>query len=297
LNYDKPKEMDDMKYLNSFAAYLKVEKDLSIHTVSGYTADIKKFGEYFDGEIEDVTSTDVRSFISHLSDKGLKRGSITRALYSLRAFFNYLSSVEKVITSSPAVDVKLGSREKSLPKYISKSDVMRLLETASRDGIKSRLYVELLYGLGGRVTEIASLRVENIDLEGCYISIIGKGNKERHNPIHEGCVRLIEKYMRDYGITSGYLFPHRLDKTRHITREAIFMRVKDLAEKAGIDKSLVSPHVFRHSFATHLLDNGCDMAIVQEFLGHEDISTTKIYAKVTRGNKSNNFKNFHPLAQ
>lgn len=285
-----------MKYLNDFVAYLKVEKDLSDNTISGYTTDLKKFFNYIDCEVEEVTSNDIRSYISHLSDKGMKRNTITRSLCSLKAFYKYLSEVEKVITSSPTDEIKISSREKSLPKALTESEVMRLLSAASEDGIKSRLYIELLYGLGGRVSEVASLRVDDIDFEDCYIRIIGKGNKERHNPIHEGCVNLIKKYMEAYGITSGYLFPHRFDKSKHITREAIFMKVKDIAEKAGIDKSLVSPHVFRHSFATHMLDHGCDMAMVQEFLGHEDISTTKIYAKVTRGNKANTFKNFHPLA-
>lgn len=283
-----------MKQLQNFALHLKVEQDLSLNTISGYMSDIKQFVAFTDCDVTDVTAADIRSFIAHLSDKDKKRNTITRALCSIKAFYKYLRVVEKVITSSPADEVKLGSREKSLPKALSKSDTMRLLSISSKDGIKSRLVVELLYGLGGRVTEIASLRVEDIDLEECYVRIVGKGNKERHNPIHGGCVELVRRYMRDYGITTGYLFPHRFDKSRHITREAIFMKVKALATKAGIDN--VSPHVFRHSFATHLIDNGCDMAIVQEFLGHEDISTTKIYAKVTRGNKANNFKNFHPLA-
>lgn len=286
-----------MKYLNDFAAYLKVEKDLSEHTVSSYIRDISKLVNYIDVEVEKTTTEHIRGFIAHLSDKGFKRGSVTRALYAVRAFYNYLVEVEQVIEDSPANDVKLGSREKSLPKYLSKNDIMKLLETASEVGIKSRLYVELLYGLGGRVTEVASLKVEDVDFEENYIRLHGKGNKERYNPIHEGCVELIKEYMKAFGITAGYLFPHRFDSKKHVTREAIFMNVKNIADKAGIDRSLVSPHVFRHSFATHLLDNGCDMAIVQEFLGHEDISTTRIYAKITRGNKSNNFKNFHPLAQ
>lgn len=289
--------MVDVKYLNPFILYLKVEKDLSDNTISGYRNDIEQFIEFIDCDIEEVDATTIRSFIAHLTEQGKRRNTINRALCSIKAFYKYLSEVEKVIPSSPAEDIKLNAREKSLPKALSKSDVMKLLAVASEDGIKSRLIVELLYGLGGRVSEIASLRVEDIDFEDCYIRIVGKGNKERHNPIHEGCVQLIKEYMEKYNITSGYLFPHRLNKNKHITREAIFLKAKSLADKAGIDRSLVSPHVFRHSFATHLLDNGCDMAIVQEYLGHEDISTTKIYAKVTRGNKKNNFMKFHPLAQ
>ncbi|OMQ07519.1 hypothetical protein BXO87_02140 [Bacillus sp. GZB] len=275
---------------------MRVEKDLSNNTISNYMRDLSKFIDYIDVDLINVSPDHVRSFISHLSQNGLKRNSINRALYSLKSFYKYLNEVEGVVQTSPTDGIKVGSREKSLPKYLSKEDVLRLLETASKSGVRSHLYAELLYGLGGRVAEVAALRVEDIDFEGRYIRLRGKGSKERDNPIHESCVKLIQQYIEDRGITSGFLFPHRFDKSRHVTREAIFLNIKNIAEKAGIDKNLVSPHVFRHSFATHLLDNGCDMAIVQEFLGHEDISTTKIYAKVTRGNKSNNYKKFHPLA-
>lgn len=283
-----------MKYLQNFALHLKVERDLSKNTVIAYTKDIENFNAYIDCEIEDVDSTVVLSYVSHLTDQGKKRTSITRALTSLKVFYKYLCDVERVISSSPAKEVKFKSREKSLPKALSMSDTMKFLAAASKDGIKSRLIIELLYGLGGRVTEIASLRVEDIDMDENYVRIVGKGNKERHNPIHESCIELLKRYLVDYKITSGYLFPHRFDETRHITREAIYLKVKDLADSVGIDN--VSPHVFRHSYATHMIDNGCDMAIVQEFLGHEDIATTKIYAKVSRGNKASNFKHFHPLA-
>ncbi|MDR4436146.1 site-specific tyrosine recombinase/integron integrase [Bacillus tequilensis] len=285
-----------MNYANRFETHMRVEKDLSDNTISNYMRDLGKFTDYIDVDLIDVTPDHVRTFISHLSKNGLKRNSINRALYSLKSFYKYLKEVEGVIQATPTDGIKVGSREKSLPKFLSKEDVLRLLETASREGVRSRLYVELLYGLGGRVAEVAALRVEDIDFEGNYIRLRGKGNKERHNPIHESCIQLIRQYIKDLGITSGFLFPHRFDKSRHVTREAIFLNIKNIADKAGIDRNLVSPHVFRHSFATHLLDNGCDMAIVQEFLGHEDISTTKIYAKVTRGNKSNNYKKFHPLA-
>ena len=286
-----------MLNINEFALYLKVERDLSSDTIKGYLTDIAKFSSYIDCSIEEVTVTHIRSFIAHLTDKGYKRNTTQRALASLKAYFKYLNSIEKVIVDNPTKEVKLGNRERSLPKALSKADVMKLLEVATNDGLKSRILLELLYGLGGRVTEVASIKKSDIDFEECYIRIRGKGNKERHNPIHENCINLIQRYIENYGIESDYLFPHKTDVARHQTRESIFYKVKALAAKAGIDKQLVSPHVFRHSFATHMLDGGCDMAIVQEFLGHEDISTTRIYAQVTRGNKENNFKKFHPLAQ
>lgn len=286
-----------MRHLNDFAIYLKVEKDLSPNTIAGYIKDTEKFIEHIDCSIEEVTPTEIRSYIAHLTDLGNKRNTTSRSLCALKSFFGYLRDIAKVIATAPTDEVKLNKREKSLPKALSKTDTMKLLATASQEGIKCRLIVELLYGLGGRVSEIASMRVEDIDFDESYILLHGKGSKERQNPIHPECIELIRRYMKGYKITSGYLFPHRFDKEKHQTRESIFLRVKSLAEKAGLDKSTVSPHAFRHSYATHMLDNGCDMAMLQEFLGHEDIATTKIYAKVTRGNKQSNFNKFHPLSR
>src|SRR6185312_2755534 len=208
-----------MNYLKNFALYLKVEKDLSANTVLGYSKDVENFISFLSCPIEEVDATTVRSFIAHLSEQGKKRNSITRALSSLKSYYDYLQTVEKVISSNPTSEVKLGSREKSLPKALSENVVFRLLESASKEGVKSRVIVELLYGLGGRVTEVAALQVEDIDFSECYIKLYGKGNKERHNLIHEGCVELIQRYMENYGITEGYLFPHRFDKERHMTRE------------------------------------------------------------------------------
>lgn len=290
-------EMIIMNELNNFTSYLKLEKDLSDNSIQSYISDIKQFINFANKDLKDVDTSDVRSFILTLTEKGRKRTTIGRVLVSLKSFYKYLREVEKSILNDPTDNIKIDSREKSLPKALSKSDVMKILAESDKEGIKSRLIVELLYGLGGRVTEVCSIKVEDVDFEDSYIRIkSGKGNKERHNPIHDGCIDLIKRYMKAYSIESGYLFPHRHDSSKHQTRAGVLKTVKRVAEKAGVDKDKVSPHVFRHSFATHMLDEGCDMALLQEFLGHEDISTTKIYAKVTRGNKSRNFQKFHPLA-
>jgi site-specific recombinase XerD len=287
-----------VNYLKNFEMFLNTDKYASPSTVSGYLTDIKQFLNY-EGTPEDlskVTPTHIRSFIAHLTKKGRKRGTINRAVCSLKVFFDYLTKEEKLFTKSPSASIKTMKKEKSLPKYLSEADVQSILKVAAQSSLKDRLIIELLYGSGGRVSEVASLKVEDIDFEESFISLLGKGNKERNNPIHENCIELIKLYMNANGIKSGYLFPHRDDPSQHMTREGVYRLVKRLAVKAGIDSSKVSPHVFRHSFATHMLEHGCDMAHVQELLGHEDIATTKIYARITKSNKKATYAKFHPLA-
>lgn len=285
-----------MQYVKNFELYLHTDKNASPSTVSGYLTDIRNFINFYGKDLTNVTPSDIRAFIFHLTKLGRKRGSINRAVCSLKAFFNYMKDVEKVYKESPADSVKTAKKENTLPKYIPEQEVQSMLTAAAESSLRDRLIIELLYGSGGRVSEVASLRVEDIDFDDAFISLFGKGDKERSNPIHESCIVLIQEYMKERGITSGYLFPHKNDPNRHMTREAIGKIVKRLAVKAGLDPSKVSPHVFRHSFATHMLENGCDMAQVQELLGHEDISTTRIYARITKNSKRSNYMKFHPLA-
>ena len=285
-----------MDYIKRFETYLLTDKNASPATISGYVSDLKNFVNFKGEDLTDITPSDIRDFVAHLTKTGRKRSSINRAVCALKAFFKYMKEVEKVFQESPAEEIRTTKKEKSLPKYIHEQEIQDILVAAAESSTRDRLVIELLYGSGGRVSEIAQLRVEDIDFDEAFVSLFGKGSKERSNPIHEGCVELIRLYMEEYGITSGYLFPHRGDSARHITREAIGKIVKRVAAKAGIDPNKVSPHVFRHSFATHLIDNGCDMAQVQELLGHEDISTTKIYARITKKSKQASYVKFHPLA-
>lgn len=285
-----------MNYINNYMLYLKSDKNYSDLTVGGYHRDLVYFLDYM-GNPEDlttITSADIRQFVIDLGVMGRARSTINRKVSAIKSFFKYLAEEEELMAVSPADKVKNGKREKSLPKAISQEDVMALIRQATR--LKDRVIMELLYGLGGRVTEVASLRVEQFNLDEGYVVLHGKGNKDRINPIHPGCIELLRTYLKRYRITSGWIFPNRLDHSKPMTRAAVNFMLNTLADKAGIDRSLVSPHVLRHSFATHMLDNGCDMAIVQEFLGHADIATTKIYAQVSTKNKKENLAKFHPLA-
>lgn len=285
-----------MKLLESFKLYLTTDKNASKNTIEGYIRDVSKFLSFVKKDVNAVETSDIRNYIALLLEEGKSRSTARRATYAIRVFFKYLQEIEKIINTSPADEIKTVGKINYLPRALGKEDVFKLIDAASSLGLRSRLLLELLYGLGARVSEVTSLKVEDIDFDNCFIKLIGKGEKERHNPIHEGCIDLIRDYMKAYNISSGYLFPHRDDPSRHITREAVNQMVKKASKMVGIDPDTVSPHVLRHSFATHMLENGCDMSLVQEYLGHEDITTTKIYAKITKENKSNTFNKFHPLA-
>lgn len=287
-----------MSYVETFLLYLQTDKNSSDLTVENYERDLVGFLSFEETpkDLKDISPSHIRMYIAHLDVLGRARSTINRMLCALKTFFKYLVEIEKVILESPADKVKCGKKKKSLPKAISKSDVADLIGTATEHRLKDQLVLELLYGLGGRVSEIATIRVESINFEEGFIRITGKGDKERISPIHDSCLILIKLYMKRFKITSGWLFPSKSDKTVPMSRESIYKIVKRTAEKSGVDPRTVSPHVFRHSFATHMLDAGCDMALVQEYLGHEDIATTRIYAKISQTNKKETFKKFHPLA-
>ncbi|MGG1263867.1 site-specific tyrosine recombinase/integron integrase [Brevibacillus laterosporus] len=285
-----------MIFIKNFHIYLRTNGTAK-STIENYVRDSKSFLSFSETpkDVFSITPTHIRTYLIYLEDIGRKKGTIGRVVCSLRSFFAYLVQ-EKIISENPAKSVAIPKKDKNLPKYISEAEVRAIIDAATQTSLKNRLLVELLYGSGGRVSEITSLKIDGIDFDSSFLDLFGKGSKERSNPIHEQCIVLIKQYMDAYGIKSGYLFPHATDPNRHMTRENVLKTVKKMAKKAGIDPSKVSPHVLRHSFATHLLDNGADMAYVQELLGHEDIATTKIYAKITKTNKKNSYAKFHPLA-
>lgn len=287
-----------MDYVKSFLTYLVTDKNSSKHTVGGYERDIQEFFS-FEGTPDNpcvVEASHIRAYIMDLGVLGRARSTINRKLCALKTFYKYLKDIEQVIAISPAEKVKCGKKEKSLPKAASQGDVITLLQTASESRLKDRVVLELLYGLGLRASELVSLDIRDINFEEGFIHIHGKGMKERMNPIHENGIALIRAYMKRYKISSGWLFPRRDDKSRPMSREAVNRIVTRIKADAGLQDQPITPHTFRHSYATHMLDNGCDMALVQEYLGHEDIATTRIYAHVSKTNKKETFKKFHPLA-
>lgn len=271
---------NNIDILSGYNYYLKVERGLSPNTVKAYTADIEGFYEFLRHRgvtLRDASSSDISDYIISVSDYLSKR-SQARLLSSLNSFFDYLvSEGERKDNPSSAVDSpKLG---KYLPVVLSVEDVRAILKAAPNE--RDRAILEVLYGCGLRVSEVCSLKISEVYLKDMFVKVMGKGSKERLVPMAPSTASAIMDYLSvrpesDAGC-EDVLFLNRFG--RALSRVAVFKMVKSVALVAGVDKNL-SPHTFRHSFATHLVENGADLRVVQEMLGHESILTTEIYTHV-----------------
>lgn len=271
---------NNIDILSGYNYYLKVERGLSPNTVKAYTADIEGFYEFLRRRgvtLRDASSSDISDYIISVSDYLSKR-SQARLLSSLNSFFDYMvSEGERKDNPSSAVDSpKLG---KYLPVVLSVEEVRAILKAASNE--RDRAILEVLYGCGLRVSEVCSLKISEVYLKDMFVKVMGKGSKERLVPMAPSTASAIMDYLSvrpesDAGC-EDVLFLNRFG--RALSRVAVFKMVKSVALVAGVDKNL-SPHTFRHSFATHLIENGADLRVVQEMLGHESILTTEIYTHV-----------------
>lgn len=271
---------NNIDILSGYNYYLKVERGLSPNTVKAYTADIEGFYEFLRHRgvtLRDASSSDISDYIISVSDYLSKR-SQARLLSSLNSFFDYLvSEGERKDNPSSAVDSpKLG---KYLPVVLSVEEVRAILKAAPNE--RDRALLEVLYGCGLRVSEVCSLKISEVYLKDMFVKVMGKGSKERLVPMAPSTASAIMDYLSvrpgsDAGC-EDVLFLNRFG--RALSRVAVFKMVKSVALVAGVDKNL-SPHTFRHSFATHLIENGADLRVVQEMLGHESILTTEIYTHV-----------------
>ena len=271
---------NNIDILSGYNYYLKVERGLSPNTVKAYTADIEGFYEFLRHRgvtLRDASSSDISDYIISVSDYLSKR-SQARLLSSLNSFFDYLvSEGERKDNPSSAVDSpKLGTY---LPVVLSVEEVRAILKAAPNE--RDRAILEVLYGCGLRVSEVCSLKISEVYLKDMFVKVMGKGSKERLVPMAPSTASAIMDYLSvrpesDAGC-EDVLFLNRFG--RALSRVAVFKMVKSVALVAGVDKNL-SPHTFRHSFATHLVENGADLRVVQEMLGHESILTTEIYTHV-----------------
>lgn len=271
---------NNIDILSGYNYYLKVERGLSPNTVKAYTADIEGFYEFLRHRgvtLRDASSSNISDYIISVSDYLSKR-SQARLLSSLNSFFDYLvSEGERKYNPSSAVDSpKLG---KYLPVVLSVEEVRAILKAAPNE--RDRAILEVLYGCGLRVSEVCSLKISEVYLKDMFVKVMGKGSKERLVPMAPSTASAIMDYLSvrpgsDAGC-EDVLFLNRFG--RALSRVAVFKMVKSVALVAGVDKNL-SPHTFRHSFATHLIENGADLRVVQEMLGHESILTTEIYTHV-----------------
>ena len=289
--------------IESFLDYLTFEKGLSERTLSAYENDLGKLFSFMAERGRKVPGSiqpdDLREFVFHLKDRGLAPSSIRRAISSLRSYFAFLLE-EGVLEVDPTERLEAPRTGRDLPDVLSVEEVQRLLDTPRPEHPlfwRDRSILEVLYATGVRVSELVELKLVNLDLEDGFCTVFGKGSKERMVPLGAPARRALERYLRevrpslDQGKGTGALFLNR--RGQPLSRMAIWNLVKKAADDGGILRK-VSPHTLRHTFATHLLEGGADLAAVQELLGHADISTTQIYTHVDREYLREVHRTFHP---
>lgn len=290
--------------LHDFKYYLKIERGLSENSVQAYGRDLQKFANFqLENESEKgpitVMEEDVREFI-YQNEPDISARSQARLISGLRSFFDYLI-FEDYRSDNPLDLIESPKLGRKLPDTLSEVDIDRIfgqIDRSTPEGERNRAMLETLYSCGLRVSEMVGLKISDLFFEEGFIRVIGKGNKQRFVPVNDHIIGLIDNY-RNLVRTSlavdkefeDTLFLNR--RGRQISRNMVFMILKDLVQKAGIKKK-VSPHTLRHSFATHLLENGADLRAIQQMLGHESITTTEIYMHVDRAHLKKVMEKFHP---
>jgi integrase/recombinase XerD len=287
-----------------FMNYLRVEKGVSDNTLQAYRRDIQKLA-LFAGKrklgTDSAGRSDIVDFLGTLYRQGLDSRSVARHLVTIRHFFRF-ALTEGLITADPAENIESPKFRQSLPDFLSVEEVDRLLrqpDTSTTAGLRDKAMIELMYSTGLRVSELCNLRVGDVQMDPGCLRCIGKGNKERLVPIGRGALKVLEEYLRKARpkLAADRVSPNVFlnQKAHRISRMAFWKILSDYGRKAGLRKSL-TPHMLRHSFATHLLDRGADLRSVQIMLGHSDISTTQIYTHVVEERLKQVYKAHHPRA-
>ncbi|WP_040208253.1 site-specific tyrosine recombinase XerD [Neobacillus jeddahensis] len=295
------------EHLKEFMQYLIIEKGLAKNTIMSYERDLKSYLNYLNkieaiGTLNEVQRFHIVQFLNFLKEQGKSSKTLARHIASIRAFHQFLLR-ERATNQDPSVQIDTPKQERTFPKVLSLQEVEVLLDAPNLDdhyGIRDKAMIELLYATGIRVSELIALEIEDIHLTMGFIRCSGTGNKERILPIGRAALEAIKHYL-DNGRSQFVTTKHRdnalfLNHQGHrLTRQGFWKILKKLAKEAGIQKEL-TPHTLRHSFATHLLENGADLKSVQEMLGHADISTTQIYTSVTKTKIKDVYSKFHPRA-
>jgi integrase/recombinase XerC len=292
--------------LNDFKRYLEIERHASQYTLRNYLHDLRHFINYAVKEniatLEDVDIQLLRRYIASLLEEGFEKSSIARKLSALRSFYSYLIQVN-IIAKNPLLTISSPKLTKRLPAFLSSDEVNKLIMTPDIStplGMRDKAMLELLYASGLRVSEIASLDIVNVNLEEREVRVLGKGSKERITLMGKPAVNAIDCYLREgrpklIGQRStDALFLNRYG--RRLSKRSIQQTLSRYATAAGFTKR-VFPHMIRHSFATHLLDGGADLRVVQELLGHVSLSTTQIYTHVTQTQARKVYLASHPRAK
>ncbi|MBA7607041.1 Tyrosine recombinase XerD [subsurface metagenome] len=298
--------------INSFLTYLTVEKGFSENTIFAYRNDLYQLASFVEEEAAKRGSAaswasfnrqDMLSYLLNLKERNYAATTAARKVAAARSFFNFMVA-EGNMKDNPSHNVGSPKVGRSLPKPISFSQVLRLLEQPTKlstpEAKRDRAMLELLYASGMRVSELVSLNVSDIDIEGGYVRCFGKGHKERLIPIHERAASAVEEYVKEFrprltrNDTERALFLNR--RGERLTRQGLWQILKGYAKSAELDKE-ITPHTLRHSFATHMLSGGADLRSVQELLGHANISTTQVYTHLTTEHIRRTYEKSHPRAK
>lgn len=292
-------------YIHGFKSYLQLEKSLSANTVEAYLRDIGKFVNFLAANKIEVQAEEVRlahleHFLKDITELGFDVLSQARIIAGIRAFYRYLL-MEDMITENPAELLQTPKLSRKLPDTLSVEEINALLasiDMSTPEGARNRAMLETLYGCGLRVSELTNLKISNLFLDVDFIKVIGKGDKERLVPIGSQAAKYINLYKdtvrTQVPVQKGeedFLFLNRRGKG--LKRMYVFLLIKECAAKIGLQKN-ISPHTFRHSFATHLIEGGADLRAVQEMLGHASITTTEIYTHLDRDYLRSTIMQYHP---
>ncbi len=292
--------------LRNFRAHLKLERGMSDHTVSAYLRDLRKVPEFLTlRELElppaQLERRHLEEFLAYLHDLGLGERSQARLLSALKTYYRYLIT-EELAAEDPTELLRGPKLSRAIPEVLSYDEIRRMLaavDLSTDAGVRDRAILETLYACGLRVSELTGLRLTNLYLDIGYVKVVGKGNKERFVPIGDDAVKHLRLYLEGVrrrmlnidAKSEDIVFLHR--RGGGLSRISVFNMVKKIAAAAGIDK-VVSPHTFRHSFATHLIEGGADLKAVQDMLGHESILTTEIYTHLDTSYLRDTILTFHP---
>jgi integrase/recombinase XerD len=291
-----------------FKAWLQLEKSLSDHSVEAYLRDIEKLSQFLSLEekaiaVENIQLKDLQSFLKWIGGLGMTASSQSRIISGIRSFFKYCLQ-ENLVKQDPTELLETPKLRRTLPDFLSVEEINRIIQAidlSKPEGERNRAILETMYSCGLRVSELVNLRLSSLYPELGFIKVIGKGDKERLVPIGNTALKFIGIYRGQVRVhmsikkgNEDVLFLNR--RGAGLTRQMIFILLKDLVREAGISKT-VSPHTFRHSFATHLVEGGADLRAVQEMLGHESITTTEIYTHLDRAFLRETLQKYHPAFQ
>lgn len=299
--------------ITNFLEAITVEKGASKNTIEAYRNDLSDCMHFFSKDnidVQSIATKDIRRYISSLFDKAFEPKTVARKISAIRQFFLFLCD-ENIIKDNPSLNLDMPKMGHDLPVVFSEDDISKLLDEcykdASAQAIRNAAMLELLYASGMRVSELVALKLANLQINESgrnlkpYIMVHGKGNKERLVAINQKAIDALKKYiaiMKEFTSDKNnkWLFPTKQSSGGHITRQYFGKILKKLAISAGINHQKMSPHKVRHSFATHLLNSGADLRVIQELLGHKDISTTQIYTHVANAKLKKTVEDFHPLS-